>query len=111
MSYLTPLPSLRLVDIYTSAPTKGINIIFHGSTYPLTDPIPQIFNISIYCDTTSSDPQFEPYRGAQLTVTWNNPAGCPFAGNDPPGGGEKDGSKGGEEGEHVGSGLGWFFLL
>jgi len=94
------------------SPTKGINIVFHGSEYPSTDPIPQSFNISIYCDTTASEPSFEPYRGAQLSVTWNNPSGCPFSGNDsPPKEDDKEGNGSGQGDEHVGSGIGWFFLI
>ncbi|EJD03336.1 uncharacterized protein FOMMEDRAFT_28851 [Fomitiporia mediterranea MF3/22] len=93
------------------SPNKGLNLVFSGGEYPKTDPIPQTFNISLYCDTTSSDPNFVSYNGAQLRVEWKTPAGCAFDASDPSKGGNKD-TEGGNDGEeHVGSGVGWFFLL
>lgn len=45
-------------------------------------------------------------------MTWSNPAGCPFSGNDsPPKEDDKEGDDGERSDEHVGSGIGWFFLL
>ncbi|KAI5120310.1 hypothetical protein M0805_005814 [Coniferiporia weirii] len=87
---------------------KGLNVVFHGSEYPTTDPIPQSLNVSLLCDTEQGDPSFISYYGAQLVVEWHTPAGCGFLKDDPP----SDGGNS-EEGEEkkVGSGIGWFFLL
>lgn len=94
-----------------TSPSKGVNVVFHGSSYPSTNPMPQAFNITILCDTSQSDPSFVSYNGAQLYAEWKAPAGCEFTGSEPPkdDGGSKEG--GGKEGEKVGSGIGWFFLL
>ncbi|KAH8119568.1 autophagy-related protein 27 [Phellopilus nigrolimitatus] len=106
-----PLGVSAALNASVSALTSpaGLNVVFRGSAYPTTNPIPQSFNVSILCDSTQADPVFVSYYGWQLAVEWRSPAGCGSQASEPhPGGGEKD-KEGGEE--HVGSGLGWFFLL
>lgn len=57
----------------------------------------------------------ESYNGSQLKLTYFGPAGCPQKAGDGGGGGGGGGDtkkpSDGKEEEHVGSGIGWFFLL
>ena len=84
---------------------KGLQVLFHGGSYPETDPLPHSFNVTLLCATSYSDPTFVSYDGKDFKIEWQAPAGCEI-GSD---GGDKE-SDGGS-GEHVGSGIGWFFLL
>ncbi len=91
-----------------------MNLILHGSSYPVTDPQPQSLNLTFWCDTTSSGPTFVSYTGSDMRVEWKAPAGCSFSGEEETapgdGGGDKENGDGKGE-ENVGSGIGWFFLL
>ncbi|KAL5484935.1 ATG27 [Sanghuangporus weigelae] len=105
--------SLQPETTILTSPNKGLNLIFHGSGYPKTNPISQFFNLTIYCDTQLQDPTFVQYNGEQLKVEWRAPAGCEFQGDNDNGDGDKEGESGGggKKDEEVGSGVGWFFLL
>jgi len=92
---------------------KGLSVLFHGASYPTTNPVAQSFQLSLICNTTDASPTFVGYDGAQLRAEWHTPAGCDFSA--PPGAPgspdkDSDGSNGGGK-ERVGSGIGWFFLL
>ncbi|TDL24261.1 hypothetical protein BD410DRAFT_786373 [Rickenella mellea] len=101
------------VEVSSLSSPKGLQLIFHGSPYPTTDPQPQTFSVALLCDSTTSSPQFKSYNNSQLSVEWKTPAACEADGKEPPKDGDKegDGGNGGQEDAHVGSGLGWFFLL
>jgi len=97
---------------------KGLNLVLHGSSYPVTDPQPQSLNLTFLCDTVPSDPTFVSYTGSDLRIEWKSPAGCSFSGEEEPAPGDGDKDKegggdgnGGKGEESVGSGIGWFFLL
>lgn len=98
-----------------SAP-DGLSLIFHGSSYPSTStasPTPQSFNLTLLCNQdTISEPTFTSYNGSVLSVEWSAPAGCGTKSSDVPSDGGDDKEKdGGRKEEHVGSGIGWFFLV
>jgi autophagy-related protein 27 len=57
----------------------------------------------------SSDPIFKDYDGKQVKVEWTARAGCEVTGGEDPGKG--GGGNDQEDAEHVGSGVGWFFLV
>ncbi|THH08377.1 hypothetical protein EW145_g2736, partial [Phellinidium pouzarii] len=107
-----PLAVSSVLNPTTSALSspKGLNLILHGNTYPTTNPIAQSFNLSIFCDTETSEPTFVSYYGSQLIVQWHAPAGCEYMKDTPPSDGGSEEGEGREE-KHVGSGIGWFFLL
>ncbi|KLO19446.1 hypothetical protein SCHPADRAFT_898736 [Schizopora paradoxa] len=96
---------------------KGLKLILHGSSYPVTEPQPQSLSVTLLCDTTPSDPTFVSYSGSDLQLEWKAPAGCSFSGEEETPGGDSGDKEGGGEGkdgkgeESVGSGIGWFFLL
>jgi hypothetical protein len=104
-----------------AAPNRGISLTFKGPEYPdplTNDPIPQSFDINIYCDTEKGEPTLKSYDGKQASVEWRAPAGCNFGGTEPdqppesnPDTGNGGGSGGGEPSRSMGSGLGYFFLL
>lgn len=95
---------------HISAP-KGLSIILHGGSYPETDPLPQSLNLTLLCDSSGSEPKFLSYFGKSAAVEWRTPVVCKSNSDDSSSGGDKDDENGEENNEHVGSGVGWFFLL
>ena len=86
-------------------------MLLHGPSYPSSttlEPTPQSLVIKLLCETEQTEPQFKSYNGAQAIVEWKAPAGCNFRSEAPSGGDSKSPEK---EAKHVGSGIGWFFLL
>ncbi len=103
-----------------SEPTSlhgSLSLVLQGTDYPTTDPKPQSLNLTLICNQQSnSEPEFLHYDGSKLDVEWSTSAGCPLKeeGNDT--GGDKDKDKEDDKKddpaeEHVGSGIGWFFLV
>jgi hypothetical protein len=77
----------------------------HGPSYPSSttlEPTPQTFILNLLCAPEASKPEFKSYDGAQAVVEWSAPSGCGFSG---------DSSTDEDSETHVGSGIGWFFLL
>jgi autophagy-related protein 27 len=71
-----------------------------GPPYPSSttlEPTPQEFVLRLLCATEVSEPEFKSYDGKEAVVEWSAPSGCSFGAP--------------AEGETVGSGIGWFFLL
>lgn len=100
-------------SISPSNSPKGLSLVLHGSSYPSADSgsTTQSLNLTLLCSTTTSEPTFVSYDGAELKMEWSAPSGCSMAPSedDPP----KHQEPGNEEklGENVGSGIGWFFLV
>lgn len=96
-----------------------LSLVLHGTDYPTTDPKPQSLNLTLICDQQSnSDPKFLSYDGSKLDVEWTTSAGCPLKEEGGDTGGDKDKDNDKEDDkkddpaeEHVGSGIGWFFLV
>jgi autophagy-related protein 27 len=90
---------------------KGLSLILHGSSYPTVgshDPEEQSLNVTLLCSSgDASEPIFKDYDGKQVQVEWTAPAGCEVTG----GGDSGDGGGNDQDAEHVGSGIGWFFLV
>jgi hypothetical protein len=87
--------------------------MFDGPEYSSpseSTPTKQFLNVTILCGPNSAtDPKFISYDNSLLTLEWTTPEGCPSErGTDPP---KEPGDKGEPKEEHVGSGLGWFFLV
>jgi len=99
---------------------KGLNLLLHGGNYPEASSPAQSLNLTLLCSTETSKPTFTSYNGSQLQIEWSAPAGCGSTGSgdapSTPGGGT-DGGEHHEDDEHevddehVGSGIGWFFLV
>lgn len=89
----------------------GLSIIFHGASYPKTDPKPQSFNVTLICDSskTTSSPEFKSYDDTSASIEWATAAACRVQQNPPDNG--SDGKDGDKSEENVGNGIGWFFLL
>ncbi|KAI0298553.1 autophagy-related protein 27 [Russula brevipes] len=91
------------------ADPRGVKITLHGPSYPsstTTEPAPQSFVLNLFCATEGSEPELESYDGKTVVVRWNTSSACNF--RSPKDGDSKTPEK---EGEAVGSGIGWFFLL
>ncbi|KAH9935643.1 autophagy-related protein 27 [Fomitopsis serialis] len=96
---------------------KGIILTFQGPTYPDSsdDSWAQTFNLRLTCSTESSGLTFSDYDGSDMWAEWSAPSGCGFGAAPPDSGSDKpndDAEEGdGSSGSHMGSGLGYFFLL
>jgi autophagy-related protein 27 len=96
-------------------------VILHAPSYPSSptssNDVPQSINITVLCATETSDWEFVNYDGSQAQVKVSAPGGCTLQGqpegdkDDEKTGDGNDGSSGGDDASHVGSGIGWFFLV
>lgn len=93
---------------YISIAPKGLALTFSGTSYPDTDAQIQTFHVTFLCAENASDPRLKSYDGHALNIDWDSPAGCPL---DHEFEDDKTGQDGGSDDTHVGSGLGWYFLL
>ncbi|KAI0093105.1 autophagy-related protein 27 [Irpex rosettiformis] len=99
------------------SPRKGVSLSWKGPSYP--DPItsedtPQSFNLNLYCDTETSQPNFKSYDGKELWIEWQAPAGCAMGDappEEPPSSDPGSGNGGSGSSSSMGSGIGYFFLL
>ncbi|KAJ4497106.1 autophagy-related protein 27 [Lentinula lateritia] len=110
-----PLGDGLNVNLTKSSSPAGLSITMYGRPYPSgsDNAKDQTFNLKLICDENASDPKFVSYDGSLAEVEWTNPAACGSEvgdGSDNDSGNEGD-SKGDEEEESVGSGIGWFFLV
>ena len=95
---------------------KGIELTFRGPTYPDSsdDSQEQSFNLRLLCASESSGLTFSDYDGSAVWAEWSAPQGC---GSDAPGSDSDEDKPNDDEGgddsseSHMGSGLGYFFLL
>jgi len=122
MSVIPIAVSSKLTPEFTVIPSKGLTVILHGGIYPHphSDQSPtQYLNLTLFCDKSETEPHFVSYDGSQMHIQWSSPAGCSSEGEPGNGGGGGGGGGGDhhedekipEEDEHVGSGIGWFFLV
>ncbi|KZT72227.1 hypothetical protein DAEQUDRAFT_664794 [Daedalea quercina L-15889] len=101
-------------EIQTLSSPRGIVLTFRGSTYPDTsdDSVEQTFNLRLLCATESQGLSFWDYDGTDMWAEWSAPSGCGLGadpGSDKPNDDVEDGD--GDSQGHMGSGLGYFFLL
>ncbi|KAG6333335.1 hypothetical protein ID866_5752 [Astraeus odoratus] len=97
---------------------EGLSIILHGPSYPSSSAasVPQSLKINLACSGSMVPPVLSSYENGQATVEWRSPLACRNQQDLPP---QDDTSGGGDSGEgpgdvpieHVGSGLGFFFLM
>jgi len=90
--------------------SKGLSLMFHGPSYPPSASRPQSFNLTLRCATDTSDPTITSYNGSNLLMEWSAPAGCGFR-SDSGDHQDEDKEESGKNGESLGSGMGWFFLV
>ncbi|EPT04482.1 hypothetical protein FOMPIDRAFT_1021764 [Fomitopsis schrenkii] len=111
-----PLSTSESVVEYSSLSSpRGIQLMFKGPTYPDSsdDSEEQSFNLRLLCASQSSGLTFSDYDGGAVWAEWSAPEGC---GSDaPPSDSDEDkpnDDAGDDSSEsHMGSGLGYFFLL
>lgn len=96
---------------------RGIQLMFKGPTYPDSsdDSEEQSFNLRLLCASQSSGLTFSDYDGGAVWAEWSAPEGCgsdappSYSDEDTPNDDSGDDSDSSES--HMGSGLGYFFLL
>ncbi|KIM69761.1 hypothetical protein SCLCIDRAFT_102673 [Scleroderma citrinum Foug A] len=106
-------------EVSALSPSQGLSIILHGPSYPSSssDSTTQSLRINLTCAESAQPPTFSAYVDGQATVEWSSPSACKSQQVPPP---QEDDKKGGDGNggkpddvpiEHVGSGLGFFFLM
>ncbi|KAL4073893.1 autophagy-related protein 27 [Scleroderma yunnanense] len=106
-------------EVSALSSSEGLSIILHGSSYPgsASNSTPQSLKINLACAESASSPSFSAYVDGQVTIEWSSPFACKTPQEHPP---KEDDKKGSDESggkpddvpiEHVGSGLGFFFLM
>ncbi|KAH9839348.1 autophagy-related protein 27 [Rhodofomes roseus] len=109
--------SSSVVEKSSLSSPKGIILTFRGPTYPDSsdDSWEQTFNLRLLCATESTGLTFSDYDGSAMWAEWSAPSGCGFGAAPPDSGSDKpndDAEEGdGSSESHMGSGLGYFFLL
>ncbi|KAI6166127.1 autophagy-related protein 27 [Pisolithus thermaeus] len=98
--------------------SEGLSIVLHGPLYPSSPSnlVPQSLKVNLACAESSSSPLLASYENGQVTVEWSSRSACKAHGQHPSlPSDEKEGSSEDTPGdvpiEHVGSGLGFFFLM
>lgn len=98
--------------------SEGLSIVLHGLPYPSSSPdsVPQSLRIHLACAESTSHPLLASYEHGQATVEWSSRCACKAHQGQPPS--REDEKQGGNEEnpddvpiEHIGSGLGFFFLM
>ncbi|KAF7288662.1 hypothetical protein HMN09_01372200 [Mycena chlorophos] len=96
---------------------KGVSILLHGGLYPHpmnSTELGQTVTVNLLCATTTAQPGFVDYDGANLNIEWSTPAGCGFYGDEQPPPQEDDETEPPEIVQPSSGGLssvGWFLLL